>query len=183
MIPRRCDRRPTTSSRFSRISRRPARATRVNSATTGRKSSWTACNGSSSCGPRAWGPPSRCCRWSRRISTRSNYSRLDPERGMAKFQALIDLYGDHAEGGRSDGTMLGAWPGGSLPSSRAIRRHGGRSSQRRVEPSGRGRAAPPDGSPRAEKICRAVIELYGPKPWAADAVRRASDVLKDGGKR
>ncbi len=29
-----------------------------------------------------------------------NYARLDPERGMVKLQALIDLYGDHAEGGQ-----------------------------------------------------------------------------------
>ena len=31
---------------------------------------------------------------------------------------------------------------------------------------------------RAKAMYRAVVELYGEKPWAADAVRRARDALQ-----
>ena len=80
-----------------------------------------------------------------------NYSRLDPERGMAKFQALIDLYGDHADGADPTAQCLELARRQLAKLKEPVQRHGGRSSQRRVEPSGRGRAAPPDEIPNGPR--------------------------------
>jgi serine/threonine-protein kinase len=106
-----------------------------------------------------------------------SYARLDPERGMAKFQALIDLYGDHP-----------APSGHAAQCLELARRQLARLKEQfdapaadrlkllmsRLDEAERLRAAEPE---RARAMYRAVIELYGGKPWAAEAVGRARAAL------
>ena len=48
-------------------------------------------------------------------------------------------------------------------------------SQGRLNAADALRQSEPD---RAEAMYRAIVELYGNKPWAADVVRRARNALK-----
>jgi hypothetical protein len=107
-----------------------------------------------------------------------NYSRLDPALGMAKFQALIDLYGEQTDAVGPTGQCL------ELARRQLARLHEqfeplaveqlstvksrlDRADQlRRTEPG------------RARAMYRAVIELYASKPWATAAVRRAREALE-----
>lgn len=108
-----------------------------------------------------------------------SYSRLDPELGMAKLQALIDLY-DH----RDDTS------GPTAQCVELARRRLARMREQLGQPTGEylplvqerldhaqqlSRSDPQ----RARAMYRAVIELYQHKPWAAEAVSRAREALAD----
>jgi serine/threonine-protein kinase len=106
-----------------------------------------------------------------------NDARLDPDRGMVKLQALIDLYGDHAKGSDQAALCLelAAQKLARLKvesEARADRQLKVLSS--RLDEADRLRETDPR---RAKTMYRALIELYGQKPWAAPAVRRARDSL------
>jgi len=109
-----------------------------------------------------------------------NYAQLDPERGMAKLEALIYLYGDRTDTSGPTGQCL-----------ELARRRLGRLREQldrqtpqylamlqsqidRAEQIGR---TDPD---RARAMYRAVIELYAERPWAAKAVKRARNALISG---
>jgi hypothetical protein len=107
-----------------------------------------------------------------------NYVRLDPARGMAKLQSLVDLY-DHS--GRDTG------PTGQCITlalrrltqlQKEIDEHAGAERallDNRLDAADAMRVSEPR---RAQAMYQAVIELYGHKPWAADAVRRARASLE-----
>jgi len=106
-----------------------------------------------------------------------NYARLDPERGMAKLQALLALY-DHR-------TDLSGPTGQCLELARRrlerLREQLHESTSEhlalvneRLDQADRLHHTDPE---RARAMWRAVIELYREKPWAAGAVRRAQDAL------
>ena len=107
-----------------------------------------------------------------------NYSRLNPELGMAKFQALIDLYGEPANAAGPAGQCLELarrqlarlreqFEPLAVEQLNEVKKRLDRADQlRRAEPE------------RAQAMYRAVIELYASKPWAAGAVRRARESLK-----
>ncbi len=106
-----------------------------------------------------------------------NYARLDPQRGMARLQALIDLYNHRKDISGPTGKCL------ELARRRLQQLH------QRLDPQATGHLAlVQDRLDRAEQLSRtepqragqmyrAVIELYQDKPWAAEAVRRARDAL------
>ncbi len=114
-----------------------------------------------------------------------NYARLDPERGMVKLQALIDLYGNHAEGGQRAALCLELAvqklarlkAQGEAPAGDRLK-----ALSHRLDEADKLRGSEPK---RAAAMYRALIELYGQKPWAAPAVRRANEALKkaEGGRR
>jgi hypothetical protein len=108
-----------------------------------------------------------------------NYARLDPDRGVAKLRALIDLY-DHR-------------PATSGPTGQCLELARRRLEQlrRQVDPEAAARldmlqdrldAADelrPTEPDRARTMYQAVVELYADKPWAAEAVGRARAALGD----
>ncbi len=106
-----------------------------------------------------------------------NYARLDPERSMVKLQALIDLYGNHAEGGQRAALCLELAmqklarlkAQGEAPAGDRLK-----ALSHRLDEADKLRGTDPK---RAEAMYRAVIELYGQKPWAVPAVRRANEAL------
>jgi len=107
-----------------------------------------------------------------------NHLRLDPERGMAKLHAILDLYGRGGEtsGPTSDCLQL------TRRRLEEVRKELDRAAadlQAMVEDrlavaDGIGR----DDPQRARAMYQAVIELYGEKPWAAPSVRRARAALE-----
>jgi serine/threonine-protein kinase len=108
-----------------------------------------------------------------------NYSRLDPDRGMLKFQALIDLYKERPGLAGPAGECL------ELAQRQLARlreqieataaEHLGQL-QDRLDRADQIRKSDPA---RAEAMYRAAIVLYGDKQWAAQAVRRAKEALND----
>jgi serine/threonine protein kinase len=109
------------------------------------------------------------------------YARLDPERGVAKLKAIVDLYEDQADDSgpvglcfqlaqrrlhqlREDldelGTEYLAVLHGRLDQADQLSRSGSAEEKQ-----------------RANEIRRAVIELYGQKPWAQEVVERAREAL------
>ncbi len=108
-----------------------------------------------------------------------NYVQFDPERAVAKLQALIDLYNHRAERSGPTGQCL------ELARRRLaqFREQLDRQTvqhlaliQDRLDRAKRLSETEPE---RAQAMYRAVIELYQHKPWAAQAVRRARDVLEE----
>ncbi|MGA2032206.1 MAG: protein kinase [Thermoguttaceae bacterium] len=107
------------------------------------------------------------------------YARLSPELGMAKFQALLALYDTQGERQGPTGrylqlahrrlTQLGEQLEQQSPAHLALL-------QDRLNEADRLRRTEPA---RAERIYRAVVELYGEKPWAATVVRRARNALEE----
>jgi len=105
------------------------------------------------------------------------YSRIDPDRGLAKLQAILDLYDQPTDA--------------STPLARCLEltRRRVQKLKTRIEDQAvpnaalvdeRVRAALkllPSNPDRARRICRAIVELYHDKPWAADGVRAAEQLL------
>jgi serine/threonine-protein kinase len=102
---------------------------------------------------------------------------LDPDVGLAKFQAIIDLYG--SAGDRSG------------PTAQCVELARRRVAQLReqldmqaqehlaliLDRLGEADRIRPRDPVRAEAVYRAVLELYAGKPWAAEAVHRAQQAL------
>ncbi len=106
-----------------------------------------------------------------------NYSRLDPEAGMAKFQAILDFY----DAGKDRSGLT--WQCLELAKRRLGQLRGQQEVpareqlaviQQRLDRADAYRRSDPR---RAEALYRAVIELYQNKAWAADAVGRARAAL------
>ena len=109
-----------------------------------------------------------------------NYLDLDTARGMAKLQAMVDLYknSDDATGPTAQcltlvHRRLGKSPGGGRKTRRSEQL---RLLRQRLDTADVLRPHDPE---RAGAMYRAVVELYGDKLWAADAVRRAREALAE----
>jgi serine/threonine-protein kinase len=105
------------------------------------------------------------------------YMQLEPERGKAKLEALINLYDDRTDTSGPIGECL------ELAQRRLDRLNEELERQKvqqlalledRLEHAHKISATEPD---RARKMCRALIVLYQDKPWAADVVRQARECL------
>lgn len=106
-----------------------------------------------------------------------NYAWLDPELGMARFKAMIDLYGSRSEPASPTAQCL------EIARRRLAQLREQRDMQagehlalvqERLDRADRIRQTDPA---RAAAMCQAVVELYEHKPWAADAVARARAAL------
>jgi len=104
--------------------------------------------------------------------------RFDPEGAAARLQAVVDLYGGQ------EGAAADAAPCMELARRRLeqLRRQIARDVppqvrlvETRLALAEQLRASDPQ---RARTICRAVVDLYGDKPWAADLVARARQSLE-----
>jgi len=111
-----------------------------------------------------------------------NYASIDPERGLAKLQALVELYSDRTDLSGPAGKCL-----------ELVRRRYERLSQQfaaasedsREELEGRLRRAEEirqENPDAARAILKGLIELYQDKPWAAEAVAQARAALDAEGK-
>ena len=107
-----------------------------------------------------------------------NFAWLDPETGMRKLQALVDLYGRKTDVAGPTGQCLEL----ARRELDMLREELGKSSPDHL-------AMINDRLDRAEKwaesqpqesmaIWKAVVELYSQKPWAAGAVRRAEEAIE-----
>jgi serine/threonine-protein kinase len=102
---------------------------------------------------------------------------LDPDVGLAKFQAIIDLYG--SAGDRSGPTAQCV----ELARRRVAQLQEQLEMQAQehlaliLDRLGEADRIRPRDPVRAEAVYRAVLELYAGKPWAAEAVHRAQRAL------
>ena len=106
-----------------------------------------------------------------------NYLRLDPDRGMAKLQALVDLYGQHTDTSGPTGQCI------ELARRRLAQLH--KELDRatadlqelvhdQLEEAQQVGASDPK---RAAAMYRAILELFGDKPWAKQSVQKARGAL------
>ncbi len=106
-----------------------------------------------------------------------NYASIDPERGLAKLRALVEMYRDRTDSSGPAGKCLAL-----------ARRRYERLSQQlaaaavdsRDEVEERLRKAEEirqENPAAARSILKGIIELYGDKPWAAEAVEKARAIL------
>jgi serine/threonine-protein kinase len=108
-----------------------------------------------------------------------NYLLLDTARGMAKLQALVDLYkdADDVTGPTAQCLTLARRRLGQLQAD--VDKHAVQQLKLLRERLGTAAALRPRDPEAARAMYRAVVELYGDKPWAADAVRRAREALAE----
>jgi hypothetical protein len=114
----------------------------------------------------------------RAYSEAMNYVRLDPEVGMAKLQAIVDLYGQaDLDTGRSELCLILAGRRLTQLREEVKKRSAEQLSllQNRLNAADTLWKSEPE---QAKTMYRAVVELYCDKPWADDAVRRARKALK-----
>ncbi len=109
-----------------------------------------------------------------------NYVQLDPEVGMAKLQAIVDLYEQPGHGAGASEQELClilvnrhlAQLRGELKKRQADQLE---MIQDRLSAADALQSSDPN---RAEAMYRAVVELYGQKPWAAEPVERRRKALQ-----
>ena len=106
-----------------------------------------------------------------------NHSVLDPERGLMKLQALVDLYQDRKDLSGPAGQCLDL----ARRQLRDLRKQVDKAaSESRAEVEqrlARAEELRPTNLAAARAIWKAVIVLYGDKPWAAEAVAQARKAL------
>jgi eukaryotic-like serine/threonine-protein kinase len=106
-----------------------------------------------------------------------NYVRLDPDRGMAKLQALLDLYGRRADTSGPTGQCL------ELARRRLVQLHKeidrtAADHQAMLQDELKEAEQVSHSDPKhAHAIYQAMIELYGDKPWAKETVQQAREAL------
>ena len=107
-----------------------------------------------------------------------NYVRLAPEIGVARLQAIVDLYDRPGHrGGASEQCLILAKR--RLATLREeIKKRSDKQLHLLESRLADADALRQDDPKRAEAMYRAAIELYADKPWAAEAVARARDALK-----
>ena len=146
-------------------------------ASTSRRSSWTTCSaasiavrgltGKKDLSPIGWA-----------YFEAMNYVSLDPEVGMAKLQAIVDLYGQQdREAGQDEMCLVLAQQRLAQLREEVKKRSAEQLSllQDRLNAADALRKSEPE---QAKAMYRAVVELYCDKPWAADAVHHARKALK-----
>ncbi|MFZ1934341.1 MAG: serine/threonine-protein kinase [Thermoguttaceae bacterium] len=114
----------------------------------------------------------------RAYSEAMNYSRLDPEIGMKKLQAIVDLYGQQDRAAdRNEMCLILAQRQLAQLREQVKKRSAEQLSllEERLRAAGALRKSEPE---QAKVMYRAVVELYADKPWAADAVRRARKAIE-----
>ncbi|MGQ9575351.1 MAG: serine/threonine protein kinase [Thermoguttaceae bacterium] len=108
-----------------------------------------------------------------------SYAALDPERGLVKLQALVDLYRDRTDLSGPAGQCLELARRQLQELRRRLERPNAESLAelgQRLERAEQLRQSDPE---TARGIWRAIVELYQDKPWAAAAVGRARQALGD----
>jgi eukaryotic-like serine/threonine-protein kinase len=106
-------------------------------------------------------------------------ARIDPDTGIARLQALVDLYGPGVEsagrewlcveGARRRLERLREQVEEQVPAHLAM-------IEQRLKKADQLRAEHPQ---KAEKMYRGVVELYADKPWAAEPVQKAREALEE----
>ena len=110
-----------------------------------------------------------------------NYTRLDPERGMAKFQALVALYDHRDDVAGPTGKCLELARRQINRLSKQLDHQAGERLALVQDQLDRADEIHPSDPQRAEAMYGAVVELYGDKSWAAKAVERARNALPRAG--
>ena len=106
-----------------------------------------------------------------------NYARVDPERGMVKLQALLDLYNHRTDISGPTGKCLELARRRLEQLQNLVQETSSdhlAMVEDRLDRAEQLRESDPQ---RARQMWKAVIELYEAKPWAAAAVRRAREAL------
>jgi serine/threonine-protein kinase len=108
-----------------------------------------------------------------------NYLRLDTARGMAKLQALVDLYKDSDEVAGPTARCLTLARRRLAKLQAEVEKHAAQQLKLLRERLTAADALRPRDPEGARAMYRAMVELYGDKPWAADAIRRAREALAE----
>ncbi len=108
-----------------------------------------------------------------------SYLRLDTARGMAKLQALVDLYKDSDDDTGPTAQCLTLARRRLAQLQPEVEKHAAPQLKLLGERLGAADALRQRDPEAARAMYRAVVELYGDKPWAADAVRRAREALAE----
>jgi len=112
-----------------------------------------------------------------------NYIRLDPELGMAKLQAIVDLYGPGPTDSNPVEQCLVLTRRRLAKLRQEVEKRKGEQlallHERLTVADSLGQSEPD----RAQAIYRAIVELYANKPWAAEAVRHARESEQKGPSR
>jgi eukaryotic-like serine/threonine-protein kinase len=113
----------------------------------------------------------------RAYSEAMNYVHLDPEVGMTKLQAILDLYDQPGSNSGSGGECLILVQRRLAQLREEVKKRSAEQVdllKNRLDTADEIRKSEPD---RAEAMYRAIIDLYADKPWAADVVHRARKAL------
>jgi eukaryotic-like serine/threonine-protein kinase len=114
----------------------------------------------------------------RAYSEAMNYARIDPEVGIAKLQAIVDLYEQPGRNSGADGMCLILAQRRLVQLRKEVQTRSAEQLSLLEERLAAAKALRKSDPEQAEKMYRAVVELYGQKPWAAEAVRRARKALE-----
>jgi serine/threonine-protein kinase len=106
-----------------------------------------------------------------------NYVHLDPEIGMAKLAAIVDLYDRPGSEKEPAGQCLTLVRRRLAQLRQEVAKRSADQLQLLEERLGAADALRADDPAQARKMYQAVVELYAGKPWAAAAIRRAREAL------
>lgn len=109
-----------------------------------------------------------------------NYAKLSPEQGIAKLQALIDLYQPRNDTSGPTGQCLELARRRIVQLQEQLQRSATDHLDLIMDRLDKADSFESTDPTRAKAMRRAVIELYEGKPWAAEAVERARTVLANG---
>lgn len=105
-------------------------------------------------------------------------TQIDPVRGLAKFQSLVDLFGQAENNIKPVAQCLDLARHRLTLLREEVKKNTAEQLElleSRLEAADALRETEPE---QARAMYRAAVELYGEKPWAADAVRRARESLR-----
>ena len=107
-----------------------------------------------------------------------DYDPLHPERGIAKLEALVNLYEQAGDSGPTGQCLIAARRRLAELHKEVDERAKAQLGplEERLTSADELRESDPE---RARAMYRAVVELYGDKPWAAEPVRRARQALEE----
>jgi serine/threonine-protein kinase len=108
-----------------------------------------------------------------------NYLLLDTARGMAKLQALVDLYKDSDDVAGPAAQCLTLAQRRLAKLQAEMEKHAAQQLKLLRERLTAADALRPRDPEGARAMYRAMVELYGDKPWATDAIRRAREALTE----
>jgi len=113
----------------------------------------------------------------RAYSEALRYALVNPERALARFQALIDVYDDGQKNSEATGHYIKLARLQETQLQKRVARYiddGRKVLTTRLEKAAK---LTTDDPPAARKMYAGIVELYRDKPWAADLVARAQDAL------
>jgi eukaryotic-like serine/threonine-protein kinase len=119
----------------------------------------------------------------RAFNEAKRYSLVNPERALAKFQALIDVYDDGPDNSEMTRHYIRLARVQQARLRKRVDQYVDEGRKLILARLAKADEILPDDPPAARKLYQGIVELYGEKPWADDLVERARGALADAPKR